>query len=261
MTDWKRWLKQGVALLCVGWTLSAWAGGELGVVLLHGKGGTPANLQALALKLTQAGHQVAVPEMPWSKFRLYNATVAEAQGEVDQAVAGLRQKGASAIVILGHSMGGNMAIAYAARRRGLAGVAALAPGHLVETTSVQQLVGDSVARARALVAEGKGKEPDEFDDINNGKVSTVITSAEHYLDYFDPQGAANMPATVAGLQAPLLWVVGTRDPVIFDRGRAYVFDRAPANAYNRYGVVEADHMGTPDAASDLVLDWLRGLPR
>src|SRR5450432_2290546 len=68
-----------------------------GVVFLHGKGvwtgafdgGIPAALEA-------EGAVVASPEMPWSFTRMYGATYDEAMREIDDAVAGLKAKCATA---------------------------------------------------------------------------------------------------------------------------------------------------------------------
>ena len=57
--------------------------------------------------------------MPWSFHRRYAATYDQAMTEIDAAVAELKAKGARRIVVIGHSLGANAAIGYAARRRGL----------------------------------------------------------------------------------------------------------------------------------------------
>lgn len=250
------WLRglAALALLLAG--ISASAAGPVGVVLLHGKGAMPESLAPLAAALKEAGYRVAVPEMPWSKARLFNASADDALKEVDAVVAGLRKQGAATVVIGGHSTGANMAIAYAARRPGVSAVVALAPGLLVESAAFRQTLGESVSRAAAAVREGKGGEIDEFDDLHLGKVGQIATTAAIYFSYFDPQGVANMPANVPRLKAPLLWAVGNGDQEMFGLGRAYAFDRAPASRFNRYLVVEADHMGTPDAARRQVVQWL-----
>src|SRR5579862_5933695 len=88
------WLVLFLALTPVG------AGGlqGTGVVFLHGKGvwagafdgGIPSALEA-------EGALVASPEMPWSFGRMYGATYDEAMREIDDAVAGLKAKGAKRI--------------------------------------------------------------------------------------------------------------------------------------------------------------------
>src|SRR5579871_3712341 len=73
-----------------------------GVVFLHGKGvwagafdgGIPAALEA-------EGAVATSPNMPWSLWRIYGATYEEAMQEIDGAVAGLKAKGATRIIIMG----------------------------------------------------------------------------------------------------------------------------------------------------------------
>src|ERR1700751_2629500 len=109
-----------------------------GVVFLHGKsvwaggfdGGIPAALEA-------EGAIAVSPEMPWSLWRIYGATYEEAMREIDTAVAGLKARAAPGIIILGHSLGANAAIGYAARRHSVAAVVALSPGHLPETAEMR----------------------------------------------------------------------------------------------------------------------------
>ena len=62
---------------------------------------------------------------------------------------------------------------------------------------------------------------------------------------------------VSRLREPLLWVVSTADRT--QPGPGYAFTRAPANPLNRYVTVSADHLGTPTAAREAALVWLREL--
>src|SRR5215469_3760869 len=127
-----------------------------GVVFLHGKsvwagafdGGIPAALEA-------EGAVAVSPEMPWSLGRIYGATYEEAMGEIDAAVAELKGKGATRIVVIGHSLGANAAIGYAARRHGVAAVVALSPGHLPETAEMRARTAEAIAQARSLLAAGE----------------------------------------------------------------------------------------------------------
>ena len=123
-----------------------------GIVYLHGKAGWPGAFNGGILSsLRDEGALVATPEMPWSFHRRYAATYDEAMTEIDAAVAGLKAKGARRIVVIGHSLGANAAIGYAARRANLAdlaGVVALSPGHLPEIGNMRDFVADAVARAK-----------------------------------------------------------------------------------------------------------------
>jgi len=86
------------------------AGEKIGVVLMHGK------------------NRTASEKSPIAKFA-YALEVADfIVAEIDRAVANLKDKGASKIVVGGHSLGANAALGCGARREGLAGILAIAPG-------------------------------------------------------------------------------------------------------------------------------------
>lgn len=234
--------------------------GPLGVVLLHGKQGAPERLVAeLSAQLRAAGFLVAVPEMPWSGRRGFGASYDVALDEIDAAVRELRAKGATRVAVAGHSLGGNAALAYAARFPGLDGIVCLAPAHAPEQPRTRERFAADVQQAREMVAAGRGQEKKRFHDVNMGQGIEVDTTAQAYLSYNDPEGPAVMPKNAAALKTalPILWVVGARDPLT--RDRAYVFDLAPAHRLSRYVVLDADHKGTPTAAAGLVIEWLRGL--
>jgi pimeloyl-ACP methyl ester carboxylesterase len=238
-------------------------GGPLGVVLLHGKYGAPdKHIGGLAAALRGAGYLVATPEMPWSKRRGYDASFLTALEEIDKAVRELRAQGAAQVVVGGHSLGGNAALAYAARYPGLVGVLCLAAAHTPDIGRQREVSAGSVDKAKALVAEGKGGETARFTDLNMGKPYDMAVPAAVYLSYYDPDGPAAMPLSAAMIKPPLpiLWVAGARDP-LSRPGPGYAFERAPAHPLSRYVSVDADHLGTPTAAESVVLEWLQALPR
>jgi dienelactone hydrolase len=106
------------------------AGDDLGVVLLHGKGGSPTGyIRELAAALEGRGYLVSTPTMPWAKNRIYDAPFEEAMAEIDGHVYALRQKGATLVVVAGQSLGANAAFGYAASRERVGGIIALAPAH------------------------------------------------------------------------------------------------------------------------------------
>lgn len=243
------------------------AGGRLsgfGIVYLHGKAGWPGALNAGILNALQdEGALIATPEMPWSFRRRYSATYDEAMAEIDAVVASLRAKGARRIVVIGHSLGANAAIGYAARHPELAGVVALAPGHLPETGRMRSYVSDAVARARILVAQGRGAVPQSFPDMAQSIPLMATATPLVYLSMFDPDGPAVIPKNAAAIGAaphpvPLLWVAGKFDP-IYRRGPAYAFDAAARNPKSKYVVVFAGHLTTPLAARQDVVDWINSL--
>lgn len=186
----------GVLLGCVALAASARAE-TIGVVMVHGKHGTPAQLQQLDSAVTQIGFTAERPEMCWSRSRIYDRAYLDCFADIDAAAARLKARGATAIVILGMSLGGNGALGYGARRPGLKGVIALAPASEPDRLRQRPNVAQSVAQAQALVAAGKGNEKQNFTDLNNGQEFTVSTTPTIFLSFVGKDSPAHMPANAA----------------------------------------------------------------
>lgn len=229
----------------------------LGIVVMHGKKGSPGYLAATRSVLESRGYLVSTPELCWSERRQYDRAYPDCRAEIDGAVADLKRRGARSIVIAGHSLGGGAALAYGADREGLAGIIGWAAGDAF--WGPPSLLPD-IARAKALVAEGKGDALDDFADIRIAGNGRMRTTATHFLSFVAPPAAETMPANAARLRAPLLLVAGTRDAITLQYGtRAYA--GAPKDALNRFVEVDADHNGTLLAGMPAVLEWLAGLAR
>ena len=232
-----------------------------GIVYLHGKAGWPGGFNGgLLSALEDEGALIAKPEMPWSFRRRYAATYDQAMAEIDGVVAGLKAKGANRIVVIGHSLGANAAIGYAARHPDLAGIVALAPGHLPDAGRMRGFVTDAVARAKKLIAAGQGEVPQTFPDMAQGIPLVATATPVVYLSMFDPDGPAVIPKNAAVIGAaphpvPLLWVVGKLDPVD-RRGPEYAFAAAAKNPKSKYIEVFAGHLTTPLVARRQVVDWI-----
>jgi len=232
----------------------------VGVVYLHGKGAWPGAADGGILStLAEEGALVATPEMPWSFKRKYGATYEQAMAEVDAAAAGLKAKGATRIVVMGHSLGANAAIGYAARHPDLAAVVALAPGHLPEAEGLRSHTQEAIAEAKQLVAAGQGDVPRRFPDMAQGIPLTATATPLVYLSMFDPDGPAVIPKNAEAMgPVPLLWVVGTLDPIA-RRGPDYAFKFGAKNPKSRYIEVFAGHLTTPLAARSQVVEWINSL--
>ena len=189
----------------------AGAGDKIGVILMHGKGGTSREkspIGRLAYALDVADIIVVAPDMPWSRSRGFDRTYAESMAEIGKAVAELKEKGATKIVVGGHSIGANAALGYGARHEGLAGILAIAPGHIIDSDGFQKIVDYDYRRAKEMVVAGKGDKESDFKDVNQGKKSTKTMKAKIYLSWFDPEGPASMPKNTANLKpgTPLMWI-------------------------------------------------------
>jgi esterase/lipase len=249
-----------VAVACMLALATSAGGADFGVIVLHGKSGSPSqHVPSLSSALEAKGYLVSVPTMPWAGTRMYDATFDQAMAEIDREVDALRRKGAKWLVVAGHSMGANAALAYGASREGIHGVIALAPAHTPEGAGFTKLVGADVKRAKELVAAGKATAQQSFSDVNQGRAFSVQATAEVYLSWFDPEGAAVMPKSAAALKrsTALLVVEGSRDRLA--RGKGYIFEQAPAHPKNRFVMVNAGHLEVPAVAVDEVAAWLNSL--
>src|SRR5262249_53562815 len=124
--NWVSGMRQKLIWLLIGCAaLTASAHAEtVGVVMMHGKHGTPSQLQQIADTIAEAGFAVERPEMCWSAARIYDRTYLECFADIDAAAARLKARGATTIVVLGMSLGGNAALGFGARRQGFAAIVA-----------------------------------------------------------------------------------------------------------------------------------------
>ena len=178
----------------------------IGVVLMHGNTDSPSgNIASLAAAMEGAGYLVERPEMCWSYRRRRDRPFLDCLAELEAPIARLTSRGARAIVVAGMSQGGIAALAFGARRPGLAGIIALAPAGAPERqVTVFPQIAQSVAQARAMVAGGHGDERSSFNDLNIRGSFPVNTTATIYLSFFDPTGPANMLDSTSRLRVPLL---------------------------------------------------------
>jgi pimeloyl-ACP methyl ester carboxylesterase len=244
---------------------------KIGVILMHGKLGASLGAVSgrggvigarLIAALRDAGYLVAAPEMCWSRRRSFDKTYPECLREIDDVIGDLKSQGATGIVVGGLSLGGNAALAYGSSHPELLGIVALAPADNPRSKAKRPEVAAAIAQAQELTAKGRSDDSHWFDDVNTGAQGTFAmqlrTTPRIYLSFFGPDSTASIPDNTARLTQPLLWVAGEHDPSQ-QGGRAFAFDKAPANPLNRYVTVAGGHLDTPDAARETVLEWLRAV--
>lgn len=256
-----RWLFALLLLVGTGLSANAPAADKIGVVVLHGKWGSPdGHTRGLANQLEANGFLVANPEMPWSGQRSYDKGAAAFVAEIDAAVAGLRAKGAKKIAVVGHSQGAVAALRYATQRP-VDGVALIAPGGHPQNDLFLSNYAEAVAEARALVGQGKAEASVTFNDLNGKRNRSLQAPAQSVLDYFDPDGPMNSYANAAHVRpgtAVLLVAPARESKTLKQMGHSTYEKLAPA-AKSSQVEVDADHIKAPDAAKMAITDWLRGL--
>jgi len=235
---------------------------EVGVVVLHGKWGTPTGLTSgLANYLSHEGFLVATPEMAWSDKRQYDSGVDGMLAELDKAAEELRAKGAKKIVLAGHSQGAAAGLYYASQRS-INGVVLIAAGGHPQSKVFMPHYEKSVNEAKTLVAQDKGDALVSFNDLNTGNRSrNMRTSARILLDYFDPEGPFNTfhNAEKTKPGTAVLVVIPVRETEGLKKMADSVKKKFPGEVKASQIEVDADHLGAPDAAKSAIRDWLLAL--
>lgn len=232
---------------------------QVGVVLMHGKGGGPSGLVAeLAAYLQRQGILVRNLDMPWSGRRQYDASPEQARQQVVQALVELRELGAQRVVLVGHSQGAIFALHLAAQLP-LDGVVAIAPGGNTSTELYAQKLGPFVDKAHALIAAGQGSAPAEFADYEGSKgLSIVQTRADWYAAWFDPKGVMSQEKALRAVPptVPVLYLAPTGDYPALRRANPGLFALLPGHARSRFEQPEASHTQAPTAARERIGRWL-----
>jgi pimeloyl-ACP methyl ester carboxylesterase len=234
------------------------ASSEIGIILLHGKWGSPKGLAPLERELESRGYLVSNPEMPWSGRRMYDVDYPTALKEIEKEAEALRARGAKHIIVAGQSMGSNAAVAYAASGYEIDGLVIMSPGHFPEGGMGKRLRA-SIERAKNLIAANRSKETESFDDMNQGKQTSVRVPAGTYFSYFDPDGLGALTKTIQKLpkSIPVFLAIGTSDP-FFSDSKSF-FDSAPAHPLSRYLTLQTDHFDLPKVVAPELLKWLASL--
>jgi pimeloyl-ACP methyl ester carboxylesterase len=196
--------------------------------------------------------------MPWSARRNYPGPVAVAEQELAAALKAMRDKGAQKLFIAGHSFGGLFAMHFAGRQD-VDGVIAMAPGGNVGNRIFREKLGDSVERARQLVAAQKGNEPARLSDYEGSRgLYPITTIPAAYLSWYEPDGAMNQSRIVKAVKAqiPVLYIVPQNDYPGLLSVKQRMFDALPAHAHTRLYEPDANHLGAPAAARDEIVRWI-----
>ena len=256
-----------IAVLCFvvvgGLAPDAGAAEKIGVILMHGKGGTNKSkspVGKLEAALKSAGFMVSAPDMPWSRFRKFDRTYEQSMNEISDIVQRMRSDGATKVVVGGQSIGANAALGYGALVGDMDALLIMAPGHVPAKWANAGKFNDAVDRAKAKIDAGKGDETDGYDDVNQGKRMFWDTTAKIYHSFWSPDGNAVMKKNARRLKksVPVLLSVGTSDGYL-DRAEDEIFSAVSSNPNSVYVTPDANHKNTPIKSKDEIIKWLKSL--
>jgi pimeloyl-ACP methyl ester carboxylesterase len=234
---------------------------EIGVVVMHGKGGNPnAWVNELAGALESEGYQVANLEMPWSGRRHYDVDVKAAENEVSSTLDAMRAKGARKVFVAGHSQGGWFALHYGGQQP-VDGLIAIAPGGQADSPPFLQHLGEHVGRARNMIKEGRGNEKETFADYESSwGTNSVTTTAAAYFSWFDPDGTQTSGAAGKVRHGiPVLYVAPTRDYPGLKGRKNKDFGALPKHPMTKLYEPESSHLESPSASRREIINWIKQL--
>jgi pimeloyl-ACP methyl ester carboxylesterase len=236
-----------VGLLALFLVAPASAADKIAIVMLHGGGSSGSQFDDVRPIIAKAGYRIVTPDMCWAQSRQYDTTAEGCLADVDKQVDRLKAEGYTRIVIAGHSRGGIFAIYYAANRKGLAGVIAMAPSGPPTGMDSNSL---AVKLAHDMIKQGRGEQVINW----SSGINELWATPNAYLSWSGMESPLYDKELLPRLTAPLLWVAGTQDPGQRAAGERFAY--APANPLNALISVEADHFATPDVAVYDLLKWL-----
>lgn len=241
-------------------SLNLYAGtSQIGIVLMHGKGGAPTKFVAdLAALLERDGFFVANLEMPWSGRRQYDTDVQGAENEVVSAIELMQKKGARKIFVAGHSQGGLFALYFGNKHR-VDGIIAIAPGGNVANPTFREKLGESLSLAAKLVADGKGQEKVQLNDYEGSKGSyPIVTTSAAYLTWFTPDGAMNQTLTMQHINpdTPVLFITPTNDYPGLLKVKDTMFGLLPKHPLTKLYEPNSSHLNAPTASHAGIKQWV-----
>ncbi len=220
-----------------------------------------ADLHLIDFAIHDAGMLIESPHCAWSKIRKYDLRVDEALKQcVFPRIERLKRRGATKIVILGKSLGANMAIRAGVIFDGLSGIIAMAPGHIPGDEYFITKLAGSVSEAKSAVSDGKGDVPIELLDLNQGITKRLKIKPAAYLSFNSPNGKAVMINNAAKMRGyPFLMIIGSSDK-LSERGIApKIYAKAPKHTKSKYIEVEGGHGDVGENGSAKIIEWLKGL--
>ena len=228
-----------------------------GALLLHGKWDVPDGaMRPLAQALADGGWLVRCPRCCWSPRRHYDVPFAAALAEVHGEIERLRANGCDFVLLAGHSLGANAALAAAAADAPADALALIAPGHRPESLHAAGLTTDALSAARAASPGHRLRLP----DFNQGRRRLLRFRADVWLSFFDPVGDAAMARAARRLTTPrpMLWIDAARSGGSGDSADN-AFDLLPPHPQNLRIMVDSSHAAAPAAAIGPVREWLHAL--
>jgi pimeloyl-ACP methyl ester carboxylesterase len=235
----------------------------LGFLLVHGKLAGP-NVDRCAMHylnntLSEKGHLVDFHAYPWANERIYDEPISIGVQEMQAGIARLRARGATKIHMIGHSMGGNIAIYYASLFNDFDSLILLCPAHNTHIERIRKMCEWSIEQANSSLANGLDERL-HLIDFTGGRAIVNAIRPSIYVSYFDSAGLCNMTtnAKVQGTQNPInvLCLCGEFDPTT-PGVKPDIYDHMSLTGHSQFiTLLGENHQSVCQVSTDRILDWI-----
>ena len=258
----------GVRLDGALWLPAEGPGKAPAVLLVHGYAGNFYTAwPLLGEALARRGHLTLALNMRDHDLTPQRSLFEDNRVDIETGIALLARRGASSVVLVGHSMGTNRVLCYLAETqdpRVLGLVLMAGPGNLLEWNI--HLFGREhalavLAEAQQRVQAGRG---DELMLVDLGPLGKTLYSAAHVVSLRGPQTRSDPFRSIASIHVPILILHGTADrladPAIAWRLKDAAVTASSAQLHLLPGLGH-DLPRSPEAILPILEPWLEGMPR
>ena len=225
------------------------AGGEVGVLVVHGFTGNPGTMRPLAEALVGAGFTVELPRLPGHGTTIddmMTTTWADWSGAVEAAYADLAGR-CRAVVVAGLSMGGTLTVWLAARHPEVAGIVCINPAVAAREPEVKEMV-TLMLGAGETVSPGIGSDiadPDAHESAYEGTPLACALSLFEALDDLQPL----LPA----ITCPVLLLTSPEDHVVEPASSDHLA-ASVSGPVERVSLDRSYHVATLDYDKELIAE-------
>jgi carboxylesterase len=224
-------------------------GGQTGALVLHGFTGTPASMRPLADEIAGAGFAVELPRLPGhatTSQDLSTKSFADFADAAERAYATLSAR-TTAIVVVGLSMGGALALELATRHRELAGVVLINPLAEPSAPSFLELLRAALAGGTVSfpsIASDIAKPGDYEGGYNETPVAPLLSTME---------AVATLGGRLSEITSPVLLFTSRTDHVVPPTTGDFLEGalRAPTR---RIMLERSHHVATLDYDAELIAE-------
>jgi carboxylesterase len=225
------------------------AGGDVGVLVLHGFTGNPATMRPLADALVAAGHTVELPRLPGhgtSVEDMVPTTFADWVAAAEDAYADLAGR-CRAVVVVGLSMGGTLTAWLAAHHPEVAGIVCINAAAAPRDPDLKDMVR-LMLDAGEVLSPGVGSDIADPDASEPAYAETPLAAA---LSFFE--GLDELQPHLAAITCPALIMTSPEDHVV-DPADSDHLAAAVRGLVERLPLERSYHVATLDHDKELIAE-------